>query len=282
MSIASQEELIDVEQDKPKPPVKWAGGKSQLLSQFEPLFPDKEFDLYIEPFLGGGAVFFHLLPQKAILIDNNFELINFYRVARDNLEELLSDLDKHKNTPDYYYEIRAVDVNKLDKVQRASRFLYLNKTGYNGLWRVNRKGQFNVPYGRYKNPNIKDEDNLRKVSEALKRAEIIHGDFSLAKEYVTKRTFIYFDPPYHPLSNTANFTSYTSDSFDADDQKRLAKLFRELDEKGCMLMLSNSDTPFIKKLYQGRNIAKVYARRAINCKGDKRGPISELVIRNYS
>lgn len=282
MRIANQEGFIDIEQDKPKPSVKWAGGKNQLLSQFEPLFPDKEFDLYIEPFVGGGAVFFHLLPRKAILIDNNFELINFYKVVRDSLEELLSDLGKHENTPDYYYEIRAVDVNKLDEIQRASRFLYLNKTSYNGLWRVNRKGQFNVPYGRYKNPNIKDEDNLKKASEVLKRAEIICGDFSLAKEYATKKTFIYFDPPYHPLSDTANFTSYTSDPFDASDQRRLASLFQGLDEKGCMLMLSNSDTPFIKKLYQGFNIAKVYARRAINCKGSKRGPISELVIRNYS
>lgn len=267
---------------KPKPPVKWAGGKTQLLAQLKPLFPQNGFELYIEPFVGGGAVFFHLLPPRAVLIDNNAELINFYKVVRDNLEELLADLANHQNTPEYYYEMRALNPDQLDAVRRASRFLYLNKTGYNGLWRVNRKGQFNVPYGRYKNPNIRDEENLRRVSTALQKTKIIHGDFTLLLNYVTRKTFIYFDPPYHPISETANFTSYTPDSFTADDQRRLALLFFALDKKGCLLMLSNSDTPFIRELYKNYDIQVVYARRAINCRGDRRGPIAELVIRNYS
>jgi len=276
----------------PKPPVKWAGGKAQLLSQFEPLFPNN-FELYLEPFLGGGAVFFHLLPKKAVLIDNNEELVNLFQVIRDNLAELLKSLGEHKNTPEYFYEIRAADVNKLTRVERASRFLYLNKTAYNGLYRVNRKNQFNVPFGYYKNPRIKDDFNLNQVKEALKGAEIICGDFTLALEYVKDNTyvnentfvkdntFVYLDPPYNPLSETSKFTGYTSKGFDSDAQKRLASLFYELDKKGCWVMLSNSDTPLIHDLYQGYIIDKVYARRAVNCKAEKRGPIAELVIRNY-
>ncbi|HBT19950.1 MAG TPA: modification methylase [Peptococcaceae bacterium] len=267
---------------KPKPPVKWAGGKTQLIPQFEPLFPRKEYELYIEPFVGGGAVFFHLLPQQAVLIDSNEELMNFYQVVRDNLEELLLDLRKHKNTEEYYYSVRAIDPETLSPVERASRFLYLNKTAYNGLWRVNSRGEFNVPYGKYKNPKIIDEPNLRLVSQALRKAKIICGDFSLVLEFARPDTFVYFDPPYHPLSETANFTSYTSDAFGAEDQKRLADIFRELDRRGCMVMLSNSDTEFIRRLYQGYDIQVVYARRFINCKPSGRGPITELVIRNYS
>jgi len=267
---------------KPRPPVKWAGGKGGLIPQFEPLFPKGPWDLYIEPFVGGGAVFFHLLPLRAVLIDNNEELINFYMVVRDNLEELLVDLRKHENTAEYYYRIRALKPEELTPVERASRFLYLNKTGYNGLWRVNGKGQHNVPFGRYKNPKIVDEPNLRQVSRALARAEILLGDFSLAMNYAKPGTFVYFDPPYHPLSETARFTSYTRDGFDEDDQRRLADVFRQLDRKGCLVMLSNSDTPFIRDLYAGYDIQVVYAKRAINCRGDGRGPITELVIRNYS
>lgn len=269
-------------ENKPKPPVKWAGGKGQLISQFEPLFPRQGFRLYIEPFVGGGAVFFHLTPPRAVLIDNNPELINFYRTVRDNLEPLITDLKKHKNTADYYYHIRALDPEKMDEVSRASRFLYLNKTGYNGLWRVNKQGKYNVPFGRYKNPKIVDEDNLRKVSEVLKRAEIILGDFSKVLEFAGPGDFIYLDPPYHPLSETSSFTSYTADSFTREDQRRLAEVFRRLDARGCMVMLSNSDTPFIHELYSGYDIRTVYARRAINCRADRRGSISELVIRNYS
>ena len=270
------------EDTKPRPPVKWAGGKGGLIPQFEPLFPTKPWDLYVEPFVGGGAVFFHLLPRRAVLIDNNEELINFYRVVRDNLEELLVDLRKHENTAEYYYRIRALKPEELTPVERASRFLYLNKTGYNGLWRVNGKGQHNVPFGRYKNPKIVDEPNLRQVSRALAQAEIILGDFSLVLDYARPGTFVYLDPPYHPLSETARFTSYTREGFDENDQRRLADVFRQLDRMGCLVMLSNSDTPFIRDLYATYDIQVVYAKRAINCRGDGRGPITELVIRNYA
>ncbi|HHY36776.1 MAG TPA: DNA adenine methylase [Firmicutes bacterium] len=266
---------------KPKPPVKWAGGKTQLLSQFAPLFPRQKYNLYLEPFVGGGAVFFHLQPSAAILIDSNAELINFYRVVRDNLEQLLEDLAKHKNTREYYYSLRALDPEKLSPVQRASRFLYLNKTAYNGLWRVNSKGRFNVPFGRYKNPRIIDEENLQLVAGALRRAELLAGDFSLVLKLAPPGAFVYFDPPYDPLSETANFTSYTPGSFTREDQLRLSRVFAELDRRGCLVMLSNSDTPFIRSLYSSYNIRVVTARRAINCRPDGRGPVTELVIRNY-
>lgn len=267
-------------QEKAKPPVKWAGGKSQLIEQFRPLFP-RHFKKYLEPFVGGGAVFFELQPQEAVLIDSNPELINFYTVVRDHLEALLADLARHENTAEYYYHIRSLDPDHMDPVGRASRFLYLNKTAYNGLWRVNRKGQHNVPYGRYKNPQYRDEENLKRVSKALRSAELLCADFTEVLKYAEKGDFIYLDPPYHPLNKTANFTSYTSDAFTEADQERLAETFRVLDARDCKVMLSNSDTEFIRDLYRDYRITTVTARRAINCRADRRGPISELVVRNY-
>jgi DNA adenine methylase len=265
---------------KAKPPIKWAGGKGQLLSQLEPLFPP-ECIAYHEPFVGGGAVFFHLLPIRAYLIDYNEELINCYLVIRDDVEALIDDLRHHINEPSYYYQVRSNDTEEMDKVSRASRFLFLNKTAYNGLWRVNRQGRHNVPFGNYKNPKIADESNLRLVSVALKKAEIILGDFSAVLDFAKKRDFIYFDPPYNPISETASFTSYTSASFGIPDQQRLADVFKMLDERGCKVMLSNSDTELIRRSYKGYDIQVVQARRAINCRADRRGPINELVIRNY-
>ena len=267
---------------RPKPPVKWAGGKGQLIPQFEPLFPKEGYDLYLEPFVGGGAVFFHLSPRKAMLFDSNDELINFYLVVRDHPEELLEDLKKHKNTREYYYSVRALDPHHLSPIERASRLLYLNKTGYNGLWRVNSKGKHNVPFGRYKNPKIVDEENLHLVSRALKNAEILCDDFSRVLDYAKPNAFVYLDPPYHPLSETANFTGYTSDAFGEEDQRRLAEVFQKLDSIGCLVMLSNSDTPFIRELYDGYDMQVVHAKRAINSRADRRGPINELVIRNYT
>lgn len=269
------------ETKKPKPPIKWAGGKGQLLKQFAPHFPKKGFRKYGEPFLGGGAVFFYLQPSEAVLIDSNFELINFFLVVRDKLKELMKKLDKHVNEKEYFYKIRAINPEEINDVERASRFLFLNKTAFNGLWRVNKKGEFNVPFGKYKNPNYKGEENLSMVSEILQGKKIIHGDFEKILEYMEPGDFVYFDPPYHPISETSNFTSYTSDSFNAEDQERLAFCFRELDRIGCQIMLSNSDTEFIRDLFDGYTLVKVNARRAINCKGQKRGPISELIIKNY-
>lgn len=263
-----------------KSPLKWAGGKTQLLSQLRPLYP-KRFNLYLEPFVGGGAVFFNLQPDDGVLIDSNFELINFYQVVKNNLDEILQDLEKHKNEKDYYYKIRSLDPEQMGSIERASRFLFLNKTCFNGLWRVNKKGKFNVPFGRYKSPNFRDEENLSLVNIALQNAEIICDDFSTVMEYTVPGAFVYLDPPYHPLSSTANFTSYTKDSFGEEDQRRLAKVFRELDAKNCNVMLSNSDTKFIRGLYKDYDIRVVFARRMINSKGTKRGPIKELVVRNY-
>ena len=276
---------------RPRPPVKWAGGKGGLIPQFEPLFPKRPWDLYIEPFVGGGAVFFHLAsslffhlgPTRAVLIDKNEELINFYKVLRDNLEELLADLRRHEMTPEYYYRIRALNPEELTPVQRASRFLYLNRAGYRGLWRLNSKGQNNVAFGWKKNSKVVNETNLRLVSRILARPEILllHGDYSLALDYARPGTFVYLDPPYY-RPKTARNAIYTSDGFDVADQIRLAKVFRELDRRGCLLMMSNSDTPFIRQLYAGYDIRVVYTKYPINRFENRRAQITELVIRNYS
>ncbi|HHU87510.1 MAG TPA: DNA adenine methylase [Peptococcaceae bacterium] len=263
-----------------KPLIKWAGGKSRLIAQFLFLFPVK-VNFLVEPFFGGGAVFFHLNPTGAIISDKNEELMNFYRVVRDHPVELLADLQRHVNTEEYYYRVRSLDPAQMTSLERASRFLYLNKYGYNGLWRVNSKGIHNVPYGRYKNKKLVHEQDLFLVSARLKKTRILCGDFSLALEETEPGMFVYLDPPYHPLSETARFTSYTSDSFGEEEQRRLARAFQNLDQRGCRVMLSNSDTPFIRELYRGYNIVEVKARRAINCKGEGRGLLTELVIRNY-
>jgi len=263
-----------------RPPIKWVGGKGQLIPQFEPLFP-RRFGGYHEPFFGGGAVFFRLLPERAVLIDKNPELINFYLVLRDRLDDLIAHARRHRNEAGYYYEIRGMDPDRMDPVARASRFLYLNRTAFNGLWRVNRRGKHNVPFGRYKNPKIADEESLRAAAEALKRAEILLDDFGRVLDFARPGDFVYLDPPYHPVSETARFTRYTAEDFGPEDQARLAGVFRELDRRGCLVMLSNSDTEFIRGLYRGYDVRTVRARRAINSKAERRGPVSELVIRNY-
>lgn len=265
-----------------KPLIKWAGGKSRLMVQFLFLFPAR-VNFLVEPFFGSGAVFFHLNPAGAIISDKNEELINFYQVVRDHPEDLLTDLKEHINTEEYYYQVRSLDPAQMTPLKRASRFLYLNKYGYNGLWRVNSKGLHNVPYGRYKTRRLVHAQDLYQVSARLKKTRILCGDFSLALEEAEAGPgmFVYLDPPYHPLSNTARFTSYVAGSFGEEEQRRLAGAFQTLDQRGCKVMLSNSDTPFIRELYRGYNLVEVEARRAINCKGDGRGLITELVIRNY-
>lgn len=263
-----------------KSPVKWAGGKGQLLDRLIPMIP-KKFNLYAEPFVGGGALFFNIRPQPAILIDLNAELINFYTIVRDDVESLIEDLKKHKNEIEYYYMMRSLNPESMAPVHRASRFLYLNKTSYNGLWRVNKKGKFNVPFGRYKNPVFLNENNLRESSLSLKHTVILCGDFTMIIDRVKSNDFIYFDPPYYPLTKTSNFTSY-SGPFKTEDQIRLAECFRTLDQKGCFLMLSNSDTPFTRTLYKNYDLKIVEARRMINSKADNRGEINEIVVRNFS
>ena len=278
---------------KPSPFVKWAGGKSQLLSQFEPFFPTS-FGRYVEPFVGGGAVFFHLFRQgrlagrEVVLVDSLEELINCYRVIQNRVDELIAELQRHephKHDEEYFYRVRAWDRTpgyaQRDEIERAARFLFLNRTCYNGLYRVNRRGEFNVPFGRYDNPTICADGNLRAVSRALQGVTLLAGDFARCLETAAPGDFVYLDPPYHPLSGTANFTSYTSDDFGAEDQRRLADLFRELDRLGCQVMLSNSSTDFIREIYGGYEQLEVQATRAISRKGDARGAIPELLVMNY-
>lgn len=276
----------------PGPVVKWAGGKSQLLSAYSSLLP-QSFHAYYEPFVGGAALYLHLYNKesitKAYLNDGNNELINLYLCIRDELEALIGELKKYepcKMSKEYYYRIRNLDRDpvafaRLSPVQRAARTLYLNKTCFNGLYRVNSKGQFNVPFGHYKNPTVLDESNLRAVNAAFAATVITCLDFEAALEAAAPGDFIYFDPPYHPVSATASFTSYTEHSFSLQDQQRLAAAFRRLDKKGCLLMLSNSAVEPVIELYQGFRLEKIMARRAINSRADRRGAVPEIVVTNY-
>lgn len=271
--------------DVPRPFVKWAGGKRQLLGQIDAYVP-AEFGTYVEPFVGGGALFFYLLPERAVLVDNNPVLINAYHVVQRDVEALIVSLQQHRNEKEYYYEIRAADRTPefadWTPVERASRTLFMNKCCYNGLYRVNSKGQFNVPFGKYKNPTICDAPNLRAVSRALQGVTIRHGSFELCLEHAAAGDFVYLDPPYHPLSETASFTSYTKDAFGPADQERLREVFGALDERGCKVLLSNSYCDFILDLYADYAIEPVLAKRAINSNAAKRGAIKEVLVRNYS
>lgn len=269
---------------RPYPFLKWAGGKRQLISQMDKFFP-KNFNKYVEPFIGGGAVFFHLLPNNSIISDNNPDLINCYKVIKEDVEDLIISLKKHKYEKNYYYEIRALDRDckkfaELSDVDKASRSIYLNKSGYNGLYRVNNKGLFNVPFGRHNNPKICDEKNLRNVSQILKNVEIFMGSFEICLDYAKKDDFVYLDPPYFPLSDTALFTSYTKRSFDKSSQIRLFEVFKELNRRGCNLMLSNSYSEFILDLYKDFKIITLKAKRNINSNSQKRGLIKEVLILN--
>lgn len=268
---------------KVQPFLKWAGGKSQLLGQYASLFPQR-YNRYLEPFLGGGAIFFYLEPSKAILGDYNKDLIQCFLVIKNNVKQLIDLLKIHRKRHNrQYYEKMRKDYNtkRIGKTERVAIFIYLNKTCFNGLYRVNSRGGFNVPFGKYKNPSIFDEENLLTASKLLKRVKLYSGDFSEVIDYAVKDDFIYLDPPYYPLSKTSSFTNYTAERFLEDGQKRLADIFRELDKKKCKIMLSNSDTGFIKNLYKDYRIEIVKANRAISCIASKRGPINELVILNY-
>jgi len=269
------------------PVLKWAGGKRQLLQEIIKHIPDK-YSTYYEPFLGGGAVLFELQPSKAVVNDINEELMNVYLVIRDHVEELIESLRKHKNEAEYFYKIRELDrdknrYNQLSNVEKASRIIYLNKTCYNGLFRVNSQGQFNVPFGSYKNPNIVNETTLRAVSNYFNKAEISFkcGDFEEAVKGARKGSFVYFDPPYDPVSDTSSFTGYDIGGFDKEEQIRLKELCDKLNKKGVKFLLSNSATDFILDLYKDYNITIVQANRAINSKGNKRGKVDEVLVKNY-
>jgi DNA adenine methylase len=265
-----------------KPVIKWAGGKSQLISAFAPYFPDRsEVRHYYEPFIGGAAVFFNFQHPRSFLSDSNAELIELYQTVRDNVDGLIKALKKHRNDEAYFYKVRAQIAAQLTPVERAARFIYLNKTCYNGLYRVNSQGQFNVPFGNYKSPNICDVSGLQAANLALQSAELKVADFGAAVVKAATGDLVYFDPPYHPLSKTSSFTSYTAARFDDAEQRRLASVYRELDRRGCRAMLSNSDTPLIRELYRSFRLIEVLANRAINSKADGRGKIVELLIINY-
>lgn len=265
----------------PRPFLKWVGGKGQLISQYEPLFPAASLTYY-EPFLGGGAIFFRLLPHQAVLTDINLELVNVYCIVRDKVEAVIQQLEIHqrRHSPEYYYDMRS-NPGKTP-VEKAARLIYLNKTCYNGLYRENSKGQFNVPMGRYKAPRICHPELLRSVSQALKNAQIEVKPFDAVLTMAqTQQDFVYFDPPYQPISLTSRFTEYNRYAFGEADQIRLRDTFVQLAERGVNVMLSNSDCPFIRELYQGFKIHTILAARSINSNAEKRGKITEVLVTSY-
>lgn len=272
------------------PVVKWVGGKRQLLPEIKKYSP-KKFNTYFEPFVGGGAVLFELQPNQAIVNDINKELINLYSVIQNNVDELietLSDKNEYSNTAECYYRIRELDrepkkYNKLTGIQRAARILYLNKTCYNGLYRVNSMGEFNSPFGSYKNPNIVNEITLKAVSKYFNESNIkfLNGDFEKVLKTAKKGDFVYLDPPYAPISKTSNFTGYNESGFGENEQIRLKKICDSLNNKSVKFLLSNSDCEFIRELYKGYKIVTIKAKRVINSNGNNRGAVSEVLIRNY-
>jgi DNA adenine methylase len=293
-----------------KPFVKWAGGKGQLLSAFQTFYPHRllngRIQRYVEPFVGGGAVLFNVLQnfqvKEAVIIDINSDLINTYNVVKNDVQHLFEllrdmehiyiaqDIETRKET---FYNIRdefnsgKVDSNLRD-IERAGQFIFLNRTCFNGLYRVNRSGNFNVPSGDYKNPSICDAENLFAASYLLKKAEVLCGDYQLSSKYINSKSFVYFDPPYRPLNATSSFTAYSKQNFNDDNQVKLAKFFRQAHDSGALLMLSNSDPHnvdtddnFFEDLYKGFNISKVQGKRAINSKGSSRGAVSEILVTNF-
>ncbi len=290
-----------------KPFVKWAGGKSQLVNELEKMIPvdsEKVITKYVEPMVGGGALLFDVLSkfdfEQIYISDKNSELINAYNVIKNNIDGLISKLTEmqllflpmdENGRKYFYYAVRDnfnnLELNEKNSVEKAALFIFLNKTCFNGLYRVNRKGQFNVPMGAYKNPTICDETNLRNVSNALQNVEIVCGDYSLSKSVIDEKSFVYLDPPYRPISETSGFTSYNTDVFDDNEQIRLAQFIEEINKTGAKIVLSNSDPQnvneedtFFEELYKSYKIKKVESSRMINSKSDGRGKIKELLICN--
>lgn len=267
------------------PILKWVGGKRQLLSEIIPMI-DKKYTTYVEPFVGGGAVLFELQPPNAIINDYNAELINVYMVVRDKCEELINVLEMHEknNNSEYFYTVRALDreaeYEQISDVERAARIIYLNKTCYNGLYRVNSAGQFNSPYGKYKNPNIVNATVLRAMSKYLSSSniKIMNGDYREALKGLRKGAFVYLDPPYMPISSSSSFTGYTEGGFSYQQQIELRDECDKLRKKGIRFIQSNSDCPEIRELYKDYEIKTVQAKRSINSNAEKRGEINEVLI----
>jgi len=294
LSDISPEAISLLLREKPKPFVKWVGGKRQLLAQFRNIgaYPPPGFNpaknTYFEPFVGGGAMYFDLLPLKAHINDINSELTTTYSVIRDDVERLIQELNsgEYVYDQDVFLNIRAWDTDLVTEVKRAARFIYLNRTAFNGMYRVNKSGKFNVPFGRYTNPQICDSENLRKVSEVLKGTKVSNKSYKYVLDAAKPGDFIYFDPPYYPVSKTASFTTYSNDVFLGKEQEELRDTFMELHNRGCFVMLSNSDTPFTESLFNtyrmsGITVNKVQANRAINSKASARGKIYEILVTNY-
>ena len=297
--------------EKVRPFVKWAGGKGNLILQLSNFYPNELrngiIERYIEPFVGGGAVLIDILQnydvRQAYAFDINMDLINSYNVIKNNVEELITNLKRmeteylqleQEERKNYFYNKRneyndyVLQENE-QNIQRAAQFIYLNRTCFNGLYRVNKDGKFNVPVGSYKNPTICDEENLRNLSELIQNVQFQYGDYRRSMEYVTENTFVYFDPPYRPLNMTSGFTSYTKEDFNDDNQRELATFYRELNERNAKLMLSNSnpknineEDKFFDNIYQGFNIDEIYASRMINANSNGRGKISEILVTNYN
>lgn len=274
-----------------KPFLKWAGGKRQLLPEIKRYLPKlTPSETYYEPFVGGGALLFDLQPEQAAINDRNAELVNCYEVIRDSVEELILKLQQHKEKygEDYYYQMRELDrkkdyKTKASSVERAARIIFLNKTCYNGLFRVNARGQFNVPFGRNKNPGILDDAVLKAVSQYLNQPtiSITNQDFEEAVQSAKKGDFIYFDPPYDPVSSTASFTGYDVNGFDRDEQRRLKQVVDDLSRRGCRVLLSNACTEFILELYDEYKPIRISATRAINSNAMKRGKVDEVLVKTY-
>ena len=270
------------------PFLKWAGGKRQLMPEIRKMLPNGVTNHpYYEPFIGGGALFFELLPKRAVINDYNEELINVYTVIRDNPSELIEDLKRHKNTAEYFYKIRAIDrqplFSNLTRIERASRIIYLNKTCYNGLYRVNNAGEFNSPFGRYKNPNIVNEPVIKAVSKYLNSSQIQISscDYALILKDIPTDSFVYLDPPYHPISESSSFTGYVQGGWDEGDQLRLRDVCNRLRDNGIKFLLSNSASDFIREIYSDYNIHIVQAKRSVNSNSSRRGQVDEFLIRNY-
>jgi DNA adenine methylase len=262
------------------------GGKGKLRHALSALLPPGvELMRHVEPFLGGGALFFARAPERALLCDINPDLIATYEAVRDDVYAVIGQLKRLARVhgeQGYYDERDRYNARKhKSRAERAAQFIYLNKTCFNGLYRVNRRGEFNVPIGRYANPNIADSETLLAASAALAQAQLRCTPFETLLSEVRPGDFVYMDPPYEPVSRTANFTSYAQDGFSQEKQTDLRNVFRELDRRGAKLMLSNSDVPFIRDLYRGFEIERVYAPRAVSCDAKSRGPVSEVVVRNY-
>lgn len=271
-----------------QPFTKWTGGKRQLLGELRSYMPEN-YNRYFEPFVGGGALFFDLAPEQAVINDFNEELINAYRQIKDKPVDLIDLLLGHKenNSKDYYLELRAADrdgrLASMTDVERAARILYMLRVDFNGLYRVNSKNQFNVPYGRYKNPKIVDVDLIHQISGYLNEndIEILQTDFADAVAGAKIGDFVYFDPPYIPLNETSSFTSYTHEGFSYEEQVRLRDTFKELTDRGVYVMLSNSSSPLVEELYQDFNVHFVEAQRTNGAKSSSRGKISEIIVTNY-